>query len=59
MPKADQTYIVAVTFTVHEHSDDYLQSPQAIEEEFESWLESLHATVHRVAVRNVEEGELQ
>ena len=28
-----------------------LQSVPAIEEEFESWLESLKATVHKVTVR--------
>ena len=55
----DTTYIVAVTFIVHEDSNQYLQSPQAIEEEFESWLEGLGATVHRVTVRNVAEGEKQ
>ena len=46
----DASYVVTVTFTVHEHNNDYLQSPQAIREEFESWLESLKATVHDVAV---------
>ena len=47
----DTTYIVTVRFTVHEDSDPYLQSVPAIEEEFESWLESLKATVHDVTVR--------
>jgi hypothetical protein len=48
---ADTTYTVAVTFTVHEDSDPYLQSVAAIEEEFESWLESLKAAVHDVTVK--------
>jgi hypothetical protein len=51
MDATGKTYTVTVTFTVHEHSDDYLQSEQAISEEFESWLESLNATVHAVTVR--------
>jgi hypothetical protein len=36
-----------VTFTVHENSDGYIKGAQAIQEEFESWLEGLGATVHR------------
>jgi hypothetical protein len=51
MSTTDRTYAVTVTFTVHEHTDEYLQSAQAIQEEFESWLESLRATVHAVSVR--------
>jgi hypothetical protein len=47
----DKTYTVTVTFTVHPHSDVYLQSAQAIDEEFESWLESLKATVRTIAVK--------
>jgi hypothetical protein len=47
-------YTVVVRFTVHEHSDD-LQSARAIQEEFESWLEGLKATVHTVTVH--QEGE--
>jgi hypothetical protein len=35
----DQTWTVTVTFTVHKTSDDYIQGAQAIQEEFESWLE--------------------
>ena len=46
----DTTYTVTVTFTVRDDSDAYLQSVQAISEEFESWLESLRAIVHTVAV---------
>lgn len=53
----DKTYSVAVTFTVHAHSDPHLQGAQAIEEEFESWLESLKATVHRVTVQPAAEDE--
>jgi truncated hemoglobin YjbI len=44
------TYVVRVTFTVHDDSDEHLQSRQAIEEEFQSWLEGLRATVHEVTV---------
>jgi hypothetical protein len=47
----DRRYKVLVEFTVTPHSDDYLQSPQAIEEEFESWLEGLRAVVHHVTVQ--------
>jgi len=47
----DRTYTVTVKLTVHEESDEYLQSAQALEEEFESWLESLNATVHSVIVK--------
>jgi len=54
-----KTCIVAVTFSVDETTDQFLQHEQGIIEEFESWLESLHATVHKVTVRNVEEGDTQ
>lgn len=46
-----QTYTVIATFTVTESSDEHLQSSQAIQEEFESWLEGLKATVEAVTVR--------
>ena len=59
MSTTDRTYLVAVTFTVDENTDEFLQSEQAITEEFESWLESLRATVHNVTVRSVEEGDTQ
>ena len=51
----DQTWTVTVTFTVHENSDDYIQGAQAIQEEFESWLEGLGATARTVAIRPVDE----
>ncbi len=54
---SDKTYSVTVTFTVHAHSDLHLQGAQAVEEEFESWLESLKATVHTVAVKLAAEDE--
>ena len=53
----DKTYSVTVTFTVHEHSDSHLQGAQAVEEEFDSWLESLKATVHTVTVKLAAEDE--
>ena len=53
----DTTFTVTVTFTVHAHSDPHLQGAQAIEGEFESWLESLKATVHTVAVKLATEDE--
>ena len=49
------TYTVTVTFTVHPHSDPHLQGAQAVEEEFESWLESLKVMVQTVAVRTADE----
>ena len=55
--KPDTTYTVTVTFTVHAHSDPHLQGKQAIRDEFESWLESLEATVHSVTVRPAVEDE--
>ena len=55
--KPDTGYTVTVTFTVHAHSDSHLQGAQAIEEEFESWLESLKATVHSVTVELAAEDE--
>ena len=55
MDATDKTYVVEVAFTVHEESDQYLQSTQAISEEFEHWLESLNATVHFVTVRPADE----
>ena len=51
----DKTYVVAVMFTVYPHSDAYLQSPQAIENEFRNWLESLKATVDAITVKEKEE----
>ena len=50
-------YSVTVTFTVHAHSDPHLKGVQAVEEEFESWLASLDATVHTVTVRPEAEDE--
>jgi hypothetical protein len=55
MDTTDKTYVVEVAFTVHEHSDPYLQSTQAIQEEFEHWLEGLKATVHFVNVQPADE----
>ena len=46
-------YTVTVEFSVTADTDDYLQSVQAIEEEFESWLESLRAVVHGVRIQRV------
>ena len=57
MMKPDTGYTVTVTFTVHAHSDPHLQGAQAVKEEFESWLESLKATVHSVTVRPATEDE--
>jgi hypothetical protein len=51
----DQTWTLTVTFTVHETSDDFIQSAQAIQEEFESWLEGLGATVRTVTIRPADE----
>ena len=51
------SYIVTVRMMVNEHSDDYLQSVQAITEEFASWLEGLRAIVHEVDVRPAERKE--
>jgi hypothetical protein len=48
----DKTNTVIVSFTVHEHRNDDLQSEQAIEEEIETWLEGLGATVHGVTVQH-------
>jgi hypothetical protein len=51
-------YTVTVEFSVTVDSDDYLQSPQAIEEECESWLESLRAVVDSVRVQPVDEKDV-
>ena len=53
----DTTYTVTVTFTVDPHTDPHLQGAEAVEEEFESWLESLKATVQSVAVKPAGEDE--
>ena len=46
----DRTYPVVVTFTVREGGDKHLQTRQVIEQEVQSWLESLNVTVHGVNV---------
>ena len=50
----EQTYTVTVMFSTHLDTDPHLRDAQAIEEEFESWLASLDATVHAVTVRPTE-----
>ena len=47
------TYTVTATFIVHPHSDPHLQGAQAVKEEFESWLESLKATVQTQGMESV------
>ncbi len=53
----DTTYTVTVTFTVHPHTDEHLQTEQAVRDEVESWLASLDAKVHTVAVKLAAEDE--
>lgn len=43
-------YTVIATFVVHEHTDEHLQTEQAIKDEITSWLESLRATVQKIEV---------
>jgi hypothetical protein len=45
-----RTYTVVVTFTVHEHADEHIHTPEAVRDEVRSWLEGLNAIVHDVRV---------
>ncbi len=58
MPDTDgKTYTVTVTFTVRPDTDEHLQDERAIRDEVESWIASLDADVHSVAVQRKEVGE--
>ena len=50
-------YTVIVIFSTHPDTDPHLRDAAAIEGEFESWLESLEATVHSVTVRPAADDE--
>lgn len=52
-PTRDTTYTLVVVFSVTRDRDGDLRDPAAIRAEAQSWLESLAATVHRVAVHDV------
>ena len=43
-------YTLTVTFSTDEDTDEHLQTPQEVEDEITSWLESLKATVQAVTV---------
>ncbi len=49
------TYTVAVTFTTDDHTDEHLRTAEAIEAEFQSWLEGLGAAVLVVNVQSAGE----
>jgi hypothetical protein len=44
------THAVTVLFTVDDHTDEHLSTPEAVKDEVRSWLEHLGAVVARIQV---------
>ena len=49
-----ETFTVVVTLTVHQQTDEYLQTKRAIRDEVRSWLEGLNARVQTITVEKQE-----